>query len=229
MSKITNVIRNNIGFLLFLVALYLIRGSVIDWHPVPTGSMKPTILEGDVIVENKMAYDLQLPFSDISLMQLGQPERGDIIVFTSEKSGKRLIKRLVGLPGETIEVINDQILINGDPSEYTKLADSDPRIPAEAPDRESGIYVMESTDDMKPHIMLINESKYNPHRNFAQITIPEQSYFFMGDNRDDSSDSRLYGVAPRSELRGRAFGIMLSTRSKEDYSPRWERFFTSLK
>lgn len=228
MNKILSFLRNNRGFLLFLALLFLVRGSIIDWHPVPTGSMKPTILEGDVIVENKMAYDLQLPFTDISLMQLGQPKRGDIIVFTSKASGKRLIKRLVGLPGETIEVINDQILINGDPAGYRKLAEKDPRIPAASPDREYGIYVMEETDDMEEHIMLINDSKYNPHRNFAELKIPEQSYFFMGDNRDDSSDSRTYGVAPRSELRGRAFGIMLSVRSKEKYAPRWERFFSSL-
>lgn len=228
MSKIISFLKNNRGFLIFLIALYVIRGSVIDWHPVPTGSMKPTVLEGDVIVENKLAYDLQMPFTDISLMQLGQPKRGDIIVFTSEKSGKRLIKRLVGLPGETIEVINDQILINGDPAGYRKLAENDPRIPAKSPDRESGMYVMEETDDMEEHIMLINDSKYNPHRNFAALTIPEQSYFFMGDNRDDSSDSRIYGVAPRSELRGRAFGILLSVRSQEKYAPRWKRFFSGL-
>ncbi|MGB1310281.1 MAG: signal peptidase I [Leucothrix sp.] len=229
MSKIIGFLRNNRGFLLFLALLFLVRGSILDWHPVPTGSMKPTILEGDVIVENKLAYDLRLPFSDIVLMQLGQPKRGDIIVFTSEKSGKRLVKRLVGLPGETIEVINDQILINGDPSEYRKLAENDPRIPATAPDREPGYYVMESTDDMAAHIMLINDAKYNPHRHSAEITIPAQSYFFMGDNRDDSSDSRLYGVAPRSELRGRAFGLLLSVRSKENYAPRWERFFSELR
>lgn len=228
MSKITSFLKNNRGFLLFLALLFVIRGSIIDWHPVPTGSMKPTILEGDVIVENKLAYDLQLPFTDISLMQLGQPKRGDIIVFTSEKSGKRLIKRLVGLPGETIEVINDQILVNGDPSEYIKLAENDPRIPEKFPDREPGIYVTESTEDMDAHVILINESKYNPHRNFAELKIPEQNYFFMGDNRDDSSDSRLYGVVPRSELRGRAFGKMLSYIPNEFPAFRWGRFFTSL-
>jgi len=229
MSKIISFFRNNTGFLLFLAVLFLVRGSIIDWHPVPTGSMKPTILEGDVIVQNKLAYDLQLPFTDISLMQTGQPERGDIVVFTSKESGKRLIKRLVGLPGETIEVINDQILINGDPSEYRKLPDNSPLIPASTPDRSAGIYVMEATDDMEEHIMIINDAKYNPHRNFAELKIPEQTYFFMGDNRDDSSDSRVYGVAPRSELRGKAFGRMLSVRwSQEDSIPLWKRMFSGL-
>ena len=229
MSKILNFFKNNRGFLIFLALLFLVRGSIIDWHPVPTGSMKPTILEGDVIVQNKLAYDLRLPFTDRSLMQLGQPKRGDIIVFTSESSGKRLIKRLVGLPGETIKVVNDQIIINGKHANYIILAENDSRIPAKAPDREPGAYVMESTDDMQEHIMLINEGKYNPHRNFAELKIPEQSYFFMGDNRDDSSDSRKYGVAPRSEIRGRAFSRLLSLKSKENFAPRWERFFSSLK
>jgi signal peptidase I len=229
MSKILGFFKENRGFLIFLALLFLIRGSVIDWHPVPTGSMKPTILEGDVIVENKLAYDIRLPFSKISLMKTGEPKRGDIIVFTSEKSGKRLIKRLVGLPGETIKVLNDQIIINGKHANYLKLAENDPRIPSTAPDREPGTYVMESNDDMPEHIMLINEGKYNPTRNFAELLIPEQTYFFMGDNRDDSSDSRRYGVAPRSELKGRAFSILISARSNESYKPRWERFFSGLR
>lgn len=231
MNKIIGFLKNNRGFLIFLGLLFLVRGSIIDWHPVPTGSMKPTILEGDVIVQNKLAYDLRLPFTDTSLMQIAQPKRGDIIVFTSEKSGKRLIKRLVGLPGETIQVINDQIVINGKHANYTKLSENDFRIPAKAPDREPGTYVMESDSDMPEHIMLINEGKYNPTRNFATLKIPEQSYFFMGDNRDDSSDSRKYGVAPRSEIRGRAFGILLSARFEDRFIPeefRWKRFFSKL-
>ena len=228
MKKIMSILRNNRGFLIFLVLLFAMRGSLLDWHPVPTGSMKPTILEGDVIVANKVAYDIQIPFSSISLKRVGEPKRGEIIVFTSEKSGKRLIKRLVGLPGETLEVVNNQLVINGKFAQYIRLPESDPRIPATAPDREPGFYALESTDDMAPHIIHMQPGKYNPNLNFGPITIPEDEYFFMGDNRDDSADSRYYGPAPRSELRGRAFTIMLSSRIKENYVPRWDRFFKTL-
>ena len=190
--------------------------------------MKPTILEGDVIVESKIAYDLKLPFSDVTLMRLGEPERGDIIVFSSEASGKRLIKRLVGLPGDTIEVTNDQLIINGRMANYTKLPASDTRIPAVAPDRDNGFYALESSADMAEHLIIIDDTKYNPNRNMAATVVPDDHYFFMGDNRDNSADSRSYGAAPRSELLGRAFSVMISLKWLENYTPRWKRFFSSL-
>lgn len=229
MTTIIRILKNNRGFLLFLFLLFLFRGSVMDWHPVPTGSMKPTILEGDVIVENKLAYDLQIPFTGISLARLGEPKRGDVIVFSSGKSNKRLVKRLVGLPGDTIEVLDDQIIVNGQLAHYEVLPESDSRIPATAPDREPGTYVMESTEDMAPHITLINQRLYNEYSDMGPLTIPEDSYFFLGDNRDNSADSRSYGVAPRSELRGRVFSILVSSRFLESWTQfRWERFFTGL-
>ena len=125
MKKFTSLLKENKGFLIFIIFLFVFRGAIADWHPVPTGSMKPTILEGDVVWENKLAYDLQVPFTSISLARLGEPKRGDIVVFTSEAANKRLIKRIVALPGDTVEVKNNRLFINDEAAKYEKINDID--------------------------------------------------------------------------------------------------------
>ena len=232
MNKFFSVIKNNKGFLIFIFFLFVFRGAIADWHPVPTGSMKPTILEGDVVWENKLAYDLQVPFTSISLMRLGEPKRGDIVVFTSEKAGKRLIKRLIGLPGDTLEVKNNQLFINGEAAKYTNLRDVSLE-PKREIDKEDGIYALESLSDLKAHTVQVKPTVYNPLQNFQKITIPEDNYFFMGDNRDNSADSRYYGIIPRSEIRGHATSTLMSIITQKSWSIwnwrfRTERFFDAL-
>ena len=249
--KFLAFIKENRAFLIFVAFLFIFRGAIADWHPVPTGSMKPTILEGDVVWENKLAYDLQIPFTDISLVRLGEPKRGDIIVFTSAAAKKRMIKRLVGLPGETIEVKNNLLYINGVKSEYSHPKDQtlEPKRPI---DKETdGIYAMESRTDLKPHIVQVKPhfANFNPLRNYPPqeqlgypcltdmnrpIKIPEDHYFVMGDNRDNSADSRCYGFIPRSEIRGHATSTVMSVITKKSWAIwnwrfRPERFFDSLK
>lgn len=227
MKKLAAIFSNNKKFILFIMFLFIFRGAIADWHPVPTGSMKPTILEGDVIWENKVAYDLQIPFTDISLMRLGEPERGDIIVFTSAAAKKRMIKRLIGLPGETVEVVNNQVFINGKSAGYSKQRD--PVLePLREIDKEEGIYAVETFDDLT-HVLQIKPHYAHNQKNFGPIVIPKDQYFFMGDNRDNSADSRYYGLIPRSEIRGHATRILLSLNTKESYKPRMERFFDMLK
>ncbi len=228
MNKLISIIKNNKGFLLFIVFLFVFRGAVADWHPVPTGSMKPTILEGDVVWENKLAYDLQIPFTDISLFRIGEPKRGDIIVFTSAAADKRMIKRLIGLPGDTIEVRNNRLFINGEAAKYTNLRDVSLE-PQRDIDKETGIYALESLSDLSPHVIQVKPSTYNPLKNFEKMTIPEDHYFFMGDNRDNSADSRVFGIIPRSEIRGHATRILLSLNTKDGYKPRFERFLEMLR
>ena len=228
-----NLIKNNKGFLFFIVLLFVFRGAIADWHPVPTGSMKPTILEGDVVWENKLAYDLQIPFTDISLMRLGEPKRGEIVVFTSEKAGKRLIKRLIGLPGDTIEVKQNVLFINGEEAKYTNLRDAALE-PKRDIDKEEGIYATESLSGLAPHTVQVKPGIYNPLQNFDKITISEDHYFFMGDNRDNSADSRYYGIIPRSEIRGHATKTLMSVITNQEWSIwnwrfRSERFFDALK
>lgn len=228
MNKLFSLIRKNKGFIFFIIFLFVFRGAIADWHPVPTGSMKPTILEGDVVWENKLAYDLQIPFTDISLMRTGEPKRGDIIVFTSAAADKRLIKRLMGLPGDTVEVRNNQLYINDEAAQYTNLRDEKLE-PQRDIDKEKGVYALESLSDLTPHVIQVKPTEYNPLKNFEKITIPEDNYFFMGDNRDNSADSRYYGFIPRSEIRGHATRILLSLNTKDSYKPRFERFLEKLK
>src|SRR3954466_10037453 len=103
------------------VVLFSIRSSLADWNDVPTGSMKPTILEGDRVFVNKLAYDLKVPFTTWHVAEWANPKREDIVVFYSPKDGTRLIKRAVGLPGDVIELRNEQLIINGDPVDYSSL------------------------------------------------------------------------------------------------------------
>ncbi len=226
------IIRENKGFILFVIFLFVFRGAIADWHPVPTGSMKPTILEGDVVWENKMAYDLQVPFTDISLMRLGEPKRGEIIVFTSGKAGKRLIKRLIGIPGDTIEVKDNILYVNGETAKYTNLRDKALE-PKREIDKENGVYALESFHDIKAHTIQVKPGVYNPLKNFKKITVPKDNYFFMGDNRDNSADSRYYGYIPRSEIRGHATSTLMSLITQDTWSIwkwrfRTERFFEAL-
>src|SRR5678815_2482625 len=99
---------------LLLVALvvFAARSSLADWNDVPTGSMRPTILEGDRIFVNKLAYDLKVPFTTLHLAEWGNPQRGDIVVFFSPHDEKRLVKRVIGLPGDTVELRDNTLVIN---------------------------------------------------------------------------------------------------------------------
>jgi signal peptidase I len=99
--------------LILAVVLFAIRSSLADWNDVPTGSMKPTILEGDRVYVNKLAYDLKVPFTTTHIMEWSNPQRGEIVVFYSPYDGKRLVKRVIGLPGDTIELRDDSVILNG--------------------------------------------------------------------------------------------------------------------
>ncbi len=114
----TRFLRQNTPFLILLLCLGIFRTAIADWNTIPSGSMRPTILEGDVVLVNRIAYDLKLPLTDIALTKLGEPKRGEVITFTSPADGARLIKRLVALPGDVVEMQDEVLFINGTAAEY---------------------------------------------------------------------------------------------------------------
>src|SRR3954462_5474797 len=139
-KKARRLWREEIRPLMILAAVvFSIRSSFADWNDVPTGSMKPTILEGDRVFVNKLAYDFKVPFTTLHLAEWSAPGRGDIVVFYSPKDGTRLVKRTVGLPGDTIELRNNQLVINGEAVEYKPIAEELLR-DVTAKDRSSSVY-----------------------------------------------------------------------------------------
>src|SRR5258706_10461862 len=109
------------GFTLFVILMVIFRSAVADWNTVPTGSMKPTILEGDRILVNKLAYDVRVPLTHVSLFRIDDPKRGDIIVFDSKAADTRLVKRVIGLPGDIVEMQDNRLRINGVEARYSSV------------------------------------------------------------------------------------------------------------
>src|SRR3954471_7285868 len=106
-------LKKNYGYVIFLLCFGLFRSAMADWNPIPSSSMRPTLLEGDVVLVNRLAYDFHIPLTNGALAGLGEPQRGDVITFESPHDGVRLIKRLVGVPGDVIELRRDRLFVNG--------------------------------------------------------------------------------------------------------------------
>src|SRR5436309_2273131 len=111
-------LRENRSFLILLLCFGFVRTAMADWNPIPSSSMRPTLLEGDVVLVNRLAYDFKIPLTNVSLARLGEPQRGDVITFESPHDGVRLIKRLVGVPGDVIELRRDRLFVNGVAADY---------------------------------------------------------------------------------------------------------------
>ena len=206
-----------------VVALILatsFKSAIADWNIVPTGSMKPTIVEGDRIFVNKLAYDLKFPYTTWHIAAWSDPQRGEIVVFYSPADNKRLVKRVVGLPGDTIAMLNNNLFINGKSLNYEPIND-------QSNDKISDhYYFMENLTGRKHSVMI---SPYHSSlRSFGPVIVPEGSYFMMGDNRDNSADSRYFGFVERNRIVGQATAIVASFDINNKYMPRWERFFTKL-
>ena len=211
--------------LLVVLTVFTFRSAIADWNDVPTGSMKPTILIGDRIFVNKLAYDLKVPFLGKQLVAWGDPQRGDIVICWSPADGARLVKRVVGVAGDILEMKNGRLILNGTSLPY---AEADRNILARGLGDEADDYLF-YTEDLsgRPHPVAVTPG-IRAIRNFGPVTVALGQYFMMGDNRDNSADSRYFGFVDRAAIIGQATGVALSLDYDNWYLPRWSRFFSRL-
>ncbi len=211
--------------LLIVLIITSFRSAVADWNDVPTGSMKPTIFEGDRIVVNKLAYDLKIPFTTRRLVAWDNPQRGDIVVLYSPVDGKRLVKRVVGVPGDTLAMVEDRLVVNGDVVSYA------PPVEGMVAGRTAGMegrLIASETFGGSPHAVMIARGRHCMP-SFSPVVIADSMYFVMGDNRDESYDSRYFGSVPRDKIVGRATFVAASVDPARNFLPRWKRFLHPLR
>lgn len=196
-------LRENIEAILVAILLALfIRTFVVQAFKIPSGSMKDTLLIGDHILVNKFIYGVKLPYLQKVILPIGSPDRGDIVVFKFPvEPEKDFIKRVVGIAGDTIEGRDKKIFVNGQPIEESYTIKTDSTV------YPAGIQARD---------------------NFGPITVPDNSLFVMGDNRDQSFDSRFWGFVDLKVVSGKAFMIYWSWDSGE-FSVRWNRLGNLLK
>ena len=218
-----NWVRNNKGFLAFLVLFGVFRSAVADWNPIPSASMHPNLLEGDVVFVNRLAFEVKVPLTDVIVAHTGDPKRGDIVTFSSPENGTRLIKRVIGLPGDTIEMRGKRLYVDGVKADYAELGLADEPL---APRGVKALHLEEDIADNRHEIQWL--VRRGQRDDFGPLTIPADHYLMLGDNRDDSEDSRWFGVVPREKLIGRAVRILVSADYKDTWALRLARFGKSL-
>ncbi|GAB3376118.1 signal peptidase I [Massilia agri] len=205
-----------------VIALVFVLRSFL-WEPfkIPSSSMVPTLLVGDFILVNKYAYGIRLPIVNQKIIEIGDPQRGDVMVFKYPKDmSQDYIKRVVGVPGDKITYENKRLTVNGKPVEYTPLDDY--------LDDQHPIYHKQFMENLAgvPHRILNTDNKRTldlgavenfPHREACEYTydkftciVPEGNYFMMGDNRDNSADSRYWGFVPDKNIVGKAIVVWMN-------------------
>lgn len=209
--NIKQSVRSNLPFILFVVLLFSFRSSVADWYYVPTGSMEPTIYVGDRVIVDKSAYTLEIPFTDVVLAKTGAVNRGDIVIINSHAADTRLIKRVVAVEGDTVRLEENRLSINGE------------KASVEA--KGSSLFL----ENILGHTRTIALNPLpSPAKSFNSVTVPKGHVLALGDNRNNSVDSRYYGFIPVEEIQGKANYVAFSLDTEDMYLPRKERFFTAL-
>ena len=196
------------SFFPVLLLVLVIRSFLAEPFKIPSSSMVPTLEVGDFILVNKYTYGLRLPVTNTKILSINEPQRGDVMVFFPPHDPRYFIKRVIGLPGDEIRYINNVLYINGVEMQQTLVAEEPPGQPA-------NFIMREALPDGSTHLM---RKRYYPgdlSRN-GSFRVPAGHYFMMGDNRDNSHDSRAWGPVPEKNIVGRAVAVWMH----------WDRFWS---
>lgn len=220
--KLPTVVSYARSFLPILLMVFAVRSFAFEARLIPSGSLKPTLLVGDFILVNKFEYGIRLPVIHKKIFSLHEPKRGDIVVFRPPPSEPvDLIKRVVGVPGDHISYINKTLYINGKkaPTAFEKF------------DTDEYKNLSWEVAQFQENLLGIKHSIYQiPNKSkddFYEVVVPPGKYFMMGDNRDDSADSRYWGFMPEENIIGKATRVLVSCDSIK-HPVRWERFYKKI-
>ena len=200
-------IENTGSFFPILFVVLILRSFLYEPFQIPSASMVPTLKIGDFILVNKYTYGLRLPVTGTKILGINEPSRGDVMVFFPPNDDRYFIKRVIGLPGDKVQVVNNALFVNGRKMEQTLL-------PQELGE-EPGYQVVEENLDGVNHKM----RKYKFPNQLGRLgnwEVPQGHYFMMGDNRDNSSDSRVWGPVPEKNIVGKAVAVWMH----------WDEFFS---
>ncbi len=195
------------SFFPVLLIVFLLRGFVVEPFRIPSGSMLPTLYIGDFILVNKFTYGIRIPVLNKKIINISEPKRGDVVVFRYPRNPSvDYIKRVIGLPGDHIAYYNKVLYVNGKAIKEKLIG------PYEGPGQTHAIEYKENLTGVKHDILLMPS---RPNTLQGEYIVPKNMYFCMGDNRDNSNDSRYWGPVPEQNLVGRAFMIWMH------YSDEW--------
>lgn len=222
------------ALLLCILAVVVVRSFLFEPFKIPSPSMVPTLKIGDHIFVSKFSYGLSLPFTKLEFVKWGEPKRGDIIVFLFPKDESlHYVKRVVGVPGDKVEVKGQEVFINGEPQGRTLVSDPEMIKSLNGVEAEGVELYKETLGDVAHYVRYSKAVPKELSRTSVIETVPSNSFFVMGDNRDDSYDSRSWGFVPRENIKGKAQIIWLSLNNDAAWGSldaiRWNRCGTMVR
>jgi len=224
MNYLKTMWRDQKGFLLFLGLMFVFRSAVADWNYVPSSSMNPTLVQGDRVVVNKLAYSLRLPFTLQHLVRWDAPQRGDVITFDSPLDEVNLIKRVIAVGGDVIEMHDNTLTINGK-AVGRRLVTASRLIPSEVGMLDAEIWHEQIGPAGFETARLVTHNRY---RDFDPVRVPDDQVLVLGDSRDNSNDSRFIGFIDVKRVTGRAVRVVMSHDPQTLFLPRSGRWWLPL-